>query len=461
MAMTEEEFKENFARIPVPPELVKAIMAAETMWQFDALEGIIEAPTMTLDGVMIDKPGYNRDLGLFYDPRNVPADMKAIADKPTKADAVAALVELHDLLKEFAFCDHVEDGEVIGQSRSVAVAAILTAIVRRVLSMCPIFLIDAPSASSGKTLLADLIAMIPTGRGAGATTWAGNSEEQRKLLTSILVAGDLVVNFDNVNAPIGGPEICRVTTAQESFKDRQLGSTKMLELPTNTMWIFTGINMTVKEDCTTRCVRIMLDAGLENPEQRIFERPDLLAYVSERRGVLLHAALTILKAYIAAGKPLVSISGKPFKLSGRFNEWSSLIAGALVWLDQPDPMGSQASVIADDPVKEARRTIIEAWADAFGDGWVTAKQLTDEDGNDFNAEKAAGKVVAAIMTIPDGGQAPSAISIKLKTFENAIVDGRKIIRRKADRAKHQPAAWRLVTVAAPSPVAVDPIDALM
>ena len=98
--------------------------------------------------------------------------------------------------------------------------------------MCPAFLIDAPGQSNGKTLLLDLIATIWTGRGARATQWAGDSAEQRKVITSILVAGDLVVNFDNVTAANRRPAICGVMTAQENFKDRLLGSTYPLDLPT-------------------------------------------------------------------------------------------------------------------------------------------------------------------------------------------------------------------------------------
>jgi len=449
MSMTEEEFQKLYVQVPVPDELVKVLMAAETMWQFDVLEGIIEAPTMTLDGAIIDQPGYNREIGLFYDPRNVP-QMKPIGTTP--AAAIAGLAKIHDALDEFPFADNVEDGEVEGQSRSVAVSAILTAPIRRVLGICPIFLIDAPTASTGKTLLADVIAAIPTGRGAGATTWAGDTAEQRKVITSILLAGDLVVNFDNVTAPIGGAEICKVTTAAASFKDRLLGSSKMLELPTCTMWIFTGNNMTVKDDTATRVVRIRLDAGLENPEKRVFKRADLIKYILEQRGELLHACLTILRAYIVAGKPLVSVTGKPFKVSSRFNEWSSLIAAAMCWLDQPDPLGSQASVIGEDPVKETHRNIMSAWQDAFGlDAWVTAKQLLADDGGDlsYEADRAAGKVFAAIQEIEAGGKAPSAIAMKLKTFENKIVDGMKLKKRKADRAKHISAAWMLVEVGQP------------
>lgn len=446
------KLKDGYREIGVPKDLVKAIMAAETAWIFDPLEGIIEAPTMSLDGTILDKPGYDRATGLYYDPRSMPTVPKFVA-RPKAADALAGLAVIDDVLDEFAFADDVDSVE--GESQSAAIAAILACGIRRVLPMCPAFLIDAPGQSNGKTLLADLIATIWTGRGAGATQWAGDSAEQRKVITSILVAGDLVVNFDNVTAPIGGPAICGVMTAQESFKDRLLGSTKMLELPTGVLWLYTGNNMTVRDDMSTRVLRIRLDAGMERPDLRVFKRSDLLAYVRERRGVLVHAALTILRAYIVAGKPLVSMSGKPIKVSGRFNEFSNLVAAALVWLDRPDPLGSQRAVVADDPVRETRQTILREWQTSYGDAWVTAKQLNDDGGNAVNE---------ALDEIEIGGSSPNAVALKLKSFEGLIIDGLKLVRR--PRKPNHPSAWQLQAMARPEAVSptgaeVDPFADLM
>src|SRR6266404_1931756 len=103
--MTKAERKDDgWREIGVPKDVVKAIMAAETKWTFDVLEGIIEAPTMLLDGTILDKPGYDKETGLYYDPRNMP-EMATIKDKPTSDDALAGLVVIDDVLDEFAFAD--------------------------------------------------------------------------------------------------------------------------------------------------------------------------------------------------------------------------------------------------------------------------------------------------------------------------------------------------------------------
>ena len=103
-----------------------------------------------------------------------------------------------------------------------------------------------------------------------------------------------------------------------------------MNVPTCLTFIFNGNNIRVKDDMATRVIRSRLDARTEFPDQRKFKRPDLLAYVREHRGELIHAALTIIRAYILAGKPGAS------KIKGRFGVWNEMVAAPLVWLGQAD-----------------------------------------------------------------------------------------------------------------------------
>lgn len=410
------------AAIPVPLPTVRYLLAAETRWRFPWLDGIVEAPTLDLEsGTILSRAGYDPATGLWYDPRNLPP-IPAFAAAPTYADAVAALDVIRDLLKEFPF-----DTDL---SFSVAVAAILTAIIRRVLPTAPGFLFDAPQRSSGKTLLADLIGIIASGRAPGESQWSDDNAEQRKNIGAILMAGDLIVKFDNCIRPIGGPTICSVITARGNFKDRILGVTERMDVPANAMWIFTGNNITVKDDMASRVVRLRLDAKTEFPEQRKFERDDLAAYALERRGELIHAALTILRAHIIAGLP-----GREL-VNSRFKEWSTYVAGALAWLGMDDPAESRMDVIADDPVRESRIHLFEAWREKFGDKWKTAKEIYVA----LNEELAG-------LTEADGfkhGGGPSSIAARLKTLDGQIIEG-MILRRSAGtlQGKGRATKWRL------------------
>jgi bifunctional DNA primase/polymerase-like protein len=415
--------------ISVPRQLVMQLLAMETLWRMPWLEGVVEAPTMRLDGTLLTKGGYDEKTGVWYDDRHIP-NIPAFIDNPTRDDALRALDVLKDILDEFPFEDDV--------SRSVALAAIITAMLRRVLSFSPGFLFDAPGQSNGKTLLADVVAMIPTGREAGVAQWSGDSEEQRKSLGSIIMAGDSVVNFDNCTVPIGGGAICSVITAKGTFQDRILGGHDRMSVPVCTTFIFGGNNITVKDDMGTRVVRCRLDAKCEFPDLRQFKRKDLLTYVKENRGKLIHAVLTIVRAHVVAGKPCVD------QIKGRFGQWNEYVAAPLVWLDMPDPTASRQNVIADDTVRQARIAVMEAWRDRFGiDKWVTAKEIGKEDEEwRGNYRSRPNPVMQALDEIEGGGKSRGAVARKLKSFEGVIVNGCRFLRRDGD-GHHTHTAWML------------------
>jgi hypothetical protein len=66
--------------------------------------------------------------------------------------------------------------------------------------------------------------------------------------------------------------------------------------------------------------------------------PDLRRHVREQRGVLLSAALTILRAWVVAGKPRYKdAGGKGLTPWGSFEGWSSVVREAVVFAGLSDP----------------------------------------------------------------------------------------------------------------------------
>ena len=61
------------------------------------------------------------------------------------------------------------------------------------------------------------------------------------------------------------------------------------------------------------------------------------------RGAYIAAALTICRAYIAAGRPNL------LPQLASFGEWSDTVRSALVWLGEADPVKSMDTSRADDP----------------------------------------------------------------------------------------------------------------
>jgi hypothetical protein len=72
--------------------------------------------------------------------------------------------------------------------------------VRQVLSTCPAFGFDALMQGSGKTLLAETIAIITSGTKASAIApgQTDYDEEFRKRLTALFLKGEKAYLFDNI-----------------------------------------------------------------------------------------------------------------------------------------------------------------------------------------------------------------------------------------------------------------------
>ncbi|MFN3464571.1 MAG: hypothetical protein ACK4X1_10915, partial [Terricaulis sp.] len=123
-----------------------------------------------------------------------------------------------------------------------------------------------------------------------------------------------------------------------------------------------------------------LDARVERPEHRRFDF-NALDETKKRRPELVAAALTILRAYDAAGRP------KPdgHVALGSYEQWNDLVRGAVLWLDGPDPIGTQARAREGDEVRERNLAILDALATAFGDREF---RTADLDGQDLAAHNA-------------------------------------------------------------------------
>src|SRR4029077_13510853 len=128
--------------------------------------------------------------------------------------------------------------------------------------------------------------------------------------------------IDNIERPLSGDSLCSILT-QESWQSRLLGENRQVRVATNVLFMATGNNLTFKGDMTTRAIVCRLDAGVEKPEQRRFDI-DLRKEVPRHRAKLVVAALTVLRAFIAAGRPGLD-KLTPF---GRFEDWSNLVRGA-------------------------------------------------------------------------------------------------------------------------------------
>ena len=347
---------------PVPCEcpatLAEHYLTKADGWQLKELSGIVEAPTIRSDGTVLQTPGYDKPSGILYLPN---AEFPLIPDRPTRADALAALELLRHVVRGFEFGSP--------EAESVWLAAAITAVIRRSLRTAPMFAISAPVMGAGKTLAADLLGIIATGHEPAVMSQGGSPEEDSKRLLSVLLRGDSVTQIDNCERPIEGDALCSILTSPE-WQCRILGRSEMSKVRTNTTFIATGNNLTFKGDMSTRALMCKLLPKVERPEERIYGW-DAREETRSHRPQLIAAALTIIRAYYVAGCP--DMAAKPF---GRFEQWQAVIQAPLLWLGSADPCKSRELVERNDPDRETFGRLIYLWSKAIGERPITTKEIT-------------------------------------------------------------------------------------
>jgi hypothetical protein len=321
----------EFVRVEAdaPAWLGKRLNAKKGERGLPELHGIITAPTLRPDGSLLDKPGFDAATGLVLQPGTWP---KA-PDAPSQAEIKAAWETLWLPYSEFPY--------VSDDDRAVAVAAILTAIVRRTLPLAPAFSFDAPTPSSGKTLLATCIAELCGGEPALVSE--AEEEEIRKRLLSVLIDGAPSLLLDNVKGSFKSSALEAFLTARR-YSDRVLGASRMAKLPTNILMVISGNNFLPAGDLWRRIMTCRIDPRTEEAHRRTFKR-DAPKHVRAHRHELVVAGLTLLRGFIDAGSPRAT----PDRL-GSYEAFDDLVRQCVIWL------GKEGIAPVTDPALSIAKT---------------------------------------------------------------------------------------------------------
>jgi hypothetical protein len=409
-----------------PPAFCIAAVAARGHWpEVRHLEGVISSPILRNNGTVLQTRGYDITTGLCYEPDgplvNVPTE-------PTHEDAVVCRDALLELVADFPFASAAHQASWL--------SFVLTPLARHAFpGPSPLFLIDANIRASGKSLLADLGAIIVTGRDMPRMSCPGEDDEMRKRITAIALGGDQMVLIDNIAGELGSASLDAVLTGTV-WKDRILGRSEIVEMSLMTVWAATGNNVILRADTSRRISHIRLESKLENPEEREdFRHPNLLKWVRDERPRLLAAALTILAAYCRAGRPNQGL--KPW---GSFEGWSSLVRQAIAWVGLPDP-GETRQELARSSDREASslRALLQGWpeVDAEGTG-LTATRLIERLEANPDAHELVRSAISELCPT-QFGKFPSSKSVgsKLRHLRGRVVGGKALDKR--DR--HGTAVW--------------------
>jgi putative DNA primase/helicase len=329
-------------------------------WKLPRLHSVSTTPILRYDGTIVERPGFDRQTGVFYNPFGV--DVPALPPAPTRSTALEALDKLDELLATFDFVDDV--------SRSVALSGLLTPLYRTAMSAAPLHGFSAPVAGSGKSKLVNIAALLARGHAAPIISLGKDEPETEKRLSSVLIAGDAVASIDNAERPIRGEFLCQCIT-EPMVAPRLLGASSLIRVPNSVCWYATGNNLRFEGDMVRRALVGRLDPHCERPELREFETPDPCLTALARRGIFVTCAMTIARAYMLAGFP------RERPALGSFADWSRWVRDPLIWLGRADPVEAMGDIRREDPRLAALSSIIEQWEQIIGDRRVTAREVVE------------------------------------------------------------------------------------
>jgi len=372
-----------------PPDDIVQNLQARGNWPFLPLDALIEFPVFRPDGSLLDTPGYDQVTRLAYAP--VPnLSIPPVPEHPTDDDLVAAITLIYEVIAQFPFQDRASEVNTI--------ALLLTPIIRQAIhGHVPLALLDATRPGTGKSLLAEIVALIATGRKAAMMSAPHDDTEWRKRIAATLADGATIIVIDNVSSRLQSAALDAALTSY-TIQERILGQSRNGVYAQRATWIATGNNIQLGGDMPRRCYWIRLDAQMSQPWRRGGFTHDLEEWVPAHRGELIAALLTLARAWFAAGKPAPA---QPLPRVGGFQPWVDTIGGILAHADITGFLANTEQLYeqADNDALQWA-AFLHAWHDAYGEREVLTADLVRDI--KAGAQEDAGATTSDLYsTLPD------------------------------------------------------------
>lgn len=354
--------KGNVKPVPPPHDVVADLLALPYL-PAPAVDRLVTAPVFGADGTLQTEPGYHPSTRTYYAPV-AGFGMPRMPEHPDAADIARAVhLIVGELLGEFPFASDAE--------RAHAVSLLLLPFVRELVpGLTPLHLIEAPSPGTGKGLLTTACLIPAVGDAVAVMAEGRDEDEWRKRLTSKLLTGPAVIVIDNVRNRVESSSLAAVLTTG-TWEDRLLGQSRMLSIRIGCAWVATANNPTMSSEIARRTVRIRLDATVDRPWLRTgFRHPNLRTWALENRTELVAAVVTIVRAWLDAGRP------KGDATLGMFEGWAHTMGGILEVAGIPGFLDNLTEFYdVADAERLALASFIEHWWETFAGDIVGVADL--------------------------------------------------------------------------------------
>jgi hypothetical protein len=287
-------------------------------------------PVYTLDW-RLTAAGYDADTGIYY---------AGEAIEPREGTE-----HLDRLLRDFCFKTPGDRANYLGM-------LLTTVLVPRFIGSKPAVVFNGNQPGLGKSILAQIIAILRDGRVTETASFNPNDEEFEKRLGAIVRRGATTIIIDNAKA--GGPRQPRIESAclERSITDpivsfRLLGYSKEIRAENSHIFCITANSAQLGPDLVSRSVMVALHHD-GNPKRRAFSMRDPEGFALEHRAALLGELLGLVERWKAAGSPL-SCAPTRFNKKG----WGEIVGGVLQTAGIPDFLANADT--AAEEMDESRR----------------------------------------------------------------------------------------------------------
>lgn len=272
---------------------------------------------------------------------------------------------LDALLQDFCFKKPADRTNYLG----VLLTALL---IPRFIGAKPAALFNGNQPELGKTILAQIIAILRDGHPTETANFNPNDEEFEKRLGAIVRRGVTTVIIDNAKCQGRTPRIesaclerC-ITDAILSF--RLLGQSAEIRAENSHIFCITANTANVGRDIVTRsAVMNLFYEG--DPERRTFTIQDPEGYAVEHRLTLLGELIGMVERWKASGMPLANVHS-------RFNKkgWGNIIGGILNACGEPDFLANaEAAATELDETRREFAELVAMLADHPQGTWMAAE----------------------------------------------------------------------------------------
>lgn len=411
--------REGFVVCDPPDKTAQILHCENTYARLPVLRGIARQPHLRPDGSLVCLAGYDAQTQRYgaFD-----ASAFSIPDNPTRKDAEKALAVLQDILSEVSFNEPVDN--------AAAFTAMLTAAARPSLPVAPGFLVKAHQPGSGKSYLAKIISILASPVMVPGVAFP-DANEMRKLLLATLSKSPAAIFFDDMESDVVPIDLLKMCLTEEFIAGRLLQVSKDVTVSTRTLMLFTGNNIEAVKDMSRRVLTISLDPKMEMPVARVFKRPNLADEVRGDRARFVSAALTIIRAWIAAGSPRAAV--RPVATYGLWSDWCRQ---PIIWLGLPDPATRIFEQVLKDPDSELLGRLMTAWKSVWGFGPVQVRKLVSEVSPDL-------RDCVEEVAVYNGATDKKRLGWWLKKQAGRIVDGLRLVRVDGGGSA---ASWRIEAV---------------